>query len=116
MRLLYKSPTGDVFEYETIEDRNKYGSPDLVQLTPGEVEEYTNPQITEEQMRLSEIAQDKEYLSNTDWIIAKIGEAQFMSQDTTELLSKYSSEIQQRELARIRIRMNTEYLNNNVGS
>jgi len=64
------------------------------------------PPMTEEQMREAEIAQDKAYLASTDYIVTKIAEAMALGQDTAPLLDQYASELDQRELARVRIRIN----------
>lgn len=61
--------------------------------------------MTEEEMKAFEIEQDKAFLASTDWIIAKIGEATFIGQDTATLISRYAVEIERRELARVRIRI-----------
>ena len=64
------------------------------------------PPMTEEQMREAEIAQDKAYLASTDYIVTKIAEASALGQDTPPLLQQYAAELEQRELARVRIRIN----------
>lgn len=63
------------------------------------------PPMTEDQLKEYEIYQDKKYLADTDWIIARIGEASLSGQDTAPLLAQYATEIEQRELARVRIRI-----------
>ena len=45
----------------------------------------------------------KQELSNTDYIVAKIAEAQALGEDTTELLNKYSETIANRKLIREKI-------------
>lgn len=41
--IFFKSTSnGEVFAYETLKDRNKYGSSDLVPMTPAEVEAHIN--------------------------------------------------------------------------
>lgn len=64
------------------------------------------PPMTEEQMREAEIARDKSYLASTDYIVTKIAEASALGQDTQPLLQQYATELEQRELARVRIRAN----------
>lgn len=61
--------------------------------------------LTDEEMKASEIEQDKAFLASTDWIIAKIGEASFTGQDTKPLIDQYAEQLQSREIARIRIRI-----------
>lgn len=41
--LHYKNPQGQVFAYDTLEDRQKFGAPDLVPLTDAELAELTAP-------------------------------------------------------------------------
>lgn len=41
--LHYKTPTGQVFAYDTLEDRQKFGAPDLLPLTPSELAALTAP-------------------------------------------------------------------------
>lgn len=43
MRLLYKSPSGEVFEYDSEHDRNAYGSEDLVPMTETEIADHLKP-------------------------------------------------------------------------
>lgn len=62
-------------------------------------------QLTEEELKALEIAQDKQYLADTDYIVTKIGEASLLGQDISELLARYSADLERRELARIRIRI-----------
>lgn len=65
-----------------------------------------HPPMTEEQIRVAEIAQDKKYLSDTDYIVLKIFEASALGQDTAPLLEQYAEQLDAREQARIRIRVN----------
>lgn len=39
----YKSPNGDVFAYETEAEREEWGAPELVEMTPAEIEAHLNP-------------------------------------------------------------------------
>ena len=64
------------------------------------------PGMTEQEMKESEIAQDKQYLADTDWIITKMGEASFTGQDTAPLAEQYATQLTERENARVRIRIN----------
>lgn len=43
--IYYKHKTsGEIFAYETEDDRNEYGAPDLAEMTPEEVDDHINPQ------------------------------------------------------------------------
>ena len=53
----------------------------------------------------------KQELSNTDYIVTKIAEAQALGEDTTELLNKYSETIANRKLIRQKINELEEKLN-----
>lgn len=100
----YKNTQGEVYAYETEAEREQYGSADLVAMTQEEVNEHLNPQPTAEQLLETEIAQAKAYLSETDYIVLKIGEAMALGQDVAPLLEQYSAELGARELARESIR------------
>lgn len=102
----YKNTAGDVFAYETQGERDQYGAANLVAMTPGEVAAHLYPVMTDEQMKQSEIAQDKQYLADTDWVVAKIGEASLLEQDTSPLIEQYRTQLDTREISRIRIRQN----------
>lgn len=39
----YKSPNGEVFAYDSEDDRNEYGNPGLVKMTDEEVHAHMNP-------------------------------------------------------------------------
>lgn len=43
IRFFYKDKEGIVFEYDSEEARNKYGKPDLVQMTAAEIEAHLAP-------------------------------------------------------------------------
>lgn len=47
--IYFKSPGGQVFSYNSVAEREQYGSPDLVEITESEVDEYLNPQPTYQQ-------------------------------------------------------------------
>ena len=66
---------------------------------------------TSEGYLLNQIELCKQELSNTDYIVTKIAEAQALGEDTTELLNKYSEIISNRKLIRIKINELEEKLN-----
>jgi hypothetical protein len=45
-RFFYRSPIGVKFEFESEEDRNKWGAPDLVRMTQEEVDAHLSPPVT----------------------------------------------------------------------
>lgn len=65
MRLFFKLPkTGEIFEYGSVEEREQFGAPDLVQITPEEAKEL----ISEHPKTQDEInAEARAYLAATDW-------------------------------------------------
>jgi hypothetical protein len=116
-RIVVNAQTGEVERIEQTAYRNASGEVRVLDngepvpsgftpMTEEELHAYNNPPMTEEQMKQAEIAQDKQYLADTDWIIAKIGEASLTGQDTAPLLTQYATQLQAREEARIRIRIN----------
>lgn len=64
------------------------------------------PGFTEQEMKEEEIRQDKQFLADTDWIVAKMGEASFTGQDVTPMIEQYATQLADRENARVRIRIN----------
>ena len=51
--IYYKSKTGEVFAYETEEERKQFGSSDLKPMTKEEVHSHLNPVPTDEQLASS---------------------------------------------------------------
>jgi hypothetical protein len=47
--IYFKNTAGDVFAYETQEDREQFGSPELVAMTPEETGAHLNPKPTYKQ-------------------------------------------------------------------
>lgn len=100
----YFKKDGQVYAYDDEQVAAGYGK-GMAKLSKAEVDALENPSMTEEQMKESEIAQDKLFLSNTDWIVAKIGEASMLGSDTKPMIDQYAEQLEQREQARIRIRI-----------
>lgn len=50
---LYKNTQGEIYAYETEDERHEWGAPDLVAMTPEEVESHLNPIPTAEQLASS---------------------------------------------------------------
>lgn len=69
--------------------------------------EVTDDMIQSELAKLSYVSKEKQdalkYLEETDWIVTKIAEAQALGTDISELLTKYSVELSQREVSRTTI-------------
>lgn len=41
--LYFKNPNGDVFAYESEQERQEWGAPELVEMTPEEIDAHLNP-------------------------------------------------------------------------
>ena len=48
--IYYKSKTGEVYAHKTEAERQEWGAPDLVAMTPTEVDAHLNPKPTTEQL------------------------------------------------------------------
>lgn len=67
-------------------------------------EYYVDEELEKEKQEiLYQIELCKQELSNTDYIVTKIAEAQALGEDTTELLNQYSETIANRKLIREKI-------------
>ena len=85
MRYYKHLGTGQVYAYESEQDRQKYGEPELVEMTPAEVEQHLNPPPvppTAEEVR----AQRDSLLLKTDWIVVR---AQEVGDEIPEGWSQY---------------------------
>lgn len=72
--IYFKNTNGDVFAYETQEDRDHFGAADLVPMTANEVAAHINPQPTPEQMQEQINAEARAYLAETDWYVIRLQE------------------------------------------
>lgn len=95
----YKDNQNNVYAYE-LDGSQDYLIGDKVLMTAEEVELHINPPKTEEQIIAEKVIEYKAYLANTDYIVTKIAEAQALGEDTSLLLSRYATELQQRKEAR----------------
>lgn len=100
----YFKKDGQVYAYDDEQVAAGFGE-GMTPLTDKEVYAIEHPSLTEDEMKEWEISQDKLLLTTTDWIVAKIGEASMLGQDTKPLLEQYAEQLEQRELARVRIRI-----------
>lgn len=74
-----------------------------VEVIEGKVNFAYTKNETSEGYLLNQIELYKQELSETDYIVTKIAEAQALGEDTTELLNQYSETIANRKLIRIKI-------------
>ena len=71
-----------------------------VEIIDGKVNFTYTKNETSEGYLLSQIEAYKQKLSETDYVVTKIAEAQALGEDTTELLNQYSETIANRRLIR----------------
>ena len=71
-----------------------------VEVIEGKVKFTYTKNETSEGYLLSQIEAYKQKLSETDYVVTKIAEAQALGEDTTELLNQYSETIANRRLIR----------------
>jgi hypothetical protein len=70
----YKDNQNQVFAYESVADRIKYGKPELVEITEQEALVIVNPPPTPEQLQQQTNAQARAYLASTDWYVIRMQE------------------------------------------
>lgn len=63
----YKNTQGEVYAYETEAERNEWGAPDLVEMTPSEIDAHLNPKSTTEQLAEQARSKRDALLRSTDW-------------------------------------------------
>ena len=86
--IYYKSNTGEVFAYETEEERQEWGSPELVKMTPEEVEAHLNPPIpslTREQIEAQRLRAYADPLTGSDRYFAEASRLQAMGAAQEEI-------------------------------
>lgn len=62
----YKNANGGVFAYETTQDREKWGSPGLVEMTPEEVEAHLNPSLVPPTLEQIQELRRRAYVAESD--------------------------------------------------
>ena len=66
----FKHPkTGEIYGYESQEDRDKYGASELVKLTDKELESHLGADKQSDQKRINSEA--LRYLASTDWYVIR---------------------------------------------
>ena len=63
----YKNTNGEVYAYETEEERQEWGLPELAEMTPEEVEAHLNPPVDPEQLADKARVQRAALLRESDW-------------------------------------------------
>ena len=87
--IYYKNPvTGEVFAYESAEDRDTFGDPSLVSMTESEVEVHLNPPrppLTRGQVERLRLLAYADPLSGCDRYFAEAQRMQAMDEDGWEV-------------------------------
>lgn len=86
--IYYKSKTGEVYAYETEEERKEWGAPELVEMTPEEVEAHLNPPIpslTREQIEALRLRAYADPLTGSDRYFAEASRLQAMGAAQEEI-------------------------------
>lgn len=59
--------SGEVFAYETEAERQEWGAPELVKMTPSEIDTHISPKPTTEQLSAQARSKRDALLRSTDW-------------------------------------------------
>ena len=86
--LYYKSKTGEIFAYETEEERQEWGSDDLVKMTDDEVEAHLNPPakpLTREQIEVLRLQAYADKITGSDRYFSEAARLQAMGAAQEEI-------------------------------
>lgn len=72
-------------------------------LEDGDIAPFVPYVESQEELDAKELAQAKTYLSDTDWVITKISEAEILGEDVSALKTQYQNVINERRAKRTRI-------------
>lgn len=64
----YKNQNGEVFAYETEQEREQFGGPDLIEMTPEEIEAHLNPVPSAEELAAAARFKRNTLLAASDWV------------------------------------------------
>jgi hypothetical protein len=84
----YKDKDGDVFAYESHEDREQFGADDLVAMTQEEIEAHLNPApaaLTREQVEALRLQAYADPITGSDRHFAEANRLQVMGADQAEI-------------------------------
>ena len=84
--IYYKNKTGEVFAYETEEERQEWGASELVEMTEAEVEAHLNPQPTAEQLADTTRAKRDRLIESVRWRIERHSDELALGSEPTEPL------------------------------
>lgn len=64
----YKNSSGDVFSYETEDDRQQFGASGLIEMTPEEIEAHLSPVPSADELAADARARRDALLAASDWV------------------------------------------------
>lgn len=82
----YRNPNGEVYAYETEAERQEWGAPDLVEMTPEEVDAHLNPVPTPEQLADTARAERDRLIESVRWRIERHSDELALGIEPTEPL------------------------------
>lgn len=71
MKYYKHTETGDVHAYEDESERQEWGAPELVEMTPEEIDAHLNPPVDTEQLADAARAQRDSLLAACDWVVVR---------------------------------------------
>ena len=86
MKYFKDKNTGEVFAYETEEERQEWGAPELVKMTAEEVDAHLNPQPTPEQLADTARAERDRLIESVRWRIERHSDELALGSEPTEPL------------------------------
>lgn len=84
MRYYKDKDTNEVYAYESDQERQEWGAPDLVEMTQKEVDAHLNPPISKEQLIAEAESQKQRLISKASEEIAPLQDAVDLSMATDE--------------------------------
>lgn len=86
MKYYKRTETGEVFAYETEEERQEWGASELVKMTKAEIEAHLNPQPTAEQLADTARAERDRLIESVRWRIERHSDELALGSEPTEPL------------------------------
>ena len=84
--IYYKSKTGEVYAHKTEAERQEWGAPDLVAMTPTEVDAHLNPKPTTEQLANTARSKRDRLIESVRWRIERHSDELALGSEPTEPL------------------------------
>ena len=86
MKYYKKTKTGEVYAYETEEERQEWGAPDLVAMTPSDVCAHLTPIPTSDQLADTARAERDRLIESVRWRIERHNDELALGSEPTEPL------------------------------